>query len=177
MANRQKLATMIQKWADNPDSYFERDDTGTGAGWETSRLIPNVVSDLSCWRLVIPPKEIELEKGSFYFNYYGGTSINLCIAFKYGTVRKTKALAEQSARRVLESNRLSALVDQIAGEPYEFKAGATNTILYRDSGMGKWKMETNTYSYSPERIYGSEETMKKVCHILNDGLFNLKLDT
>ena len=174
MNKRKELAKMIQEWADNPDSYFKYD---IGTGWETSRFVPNMMSDLSYWRLVIPPKEIKLEKYEFGFNSLNHVFESCALNHPmYGTNRKTKELAEQSARRVLQSDRLSALVDQIAGEPYEFKAGATNTILYQSSGMGKWRMETNTYSYSPERIYGTEETMKKVCQILNDGLFKLELE-
>jgi len=167
---RQELAALIQKWADNPGSYFE---FYCVERWAKQSVFPNIEADLSRWRLVMPPKEIELEDGDFYF-------ITRCEVFeghynaaKYGTVRKTEELAKAAAKRTLQSNRLSALIDQIAGEPYEFIPGICNTIIYNDSGKGKWRTETNSYSYSPERIYGTPETMKKVCQILNDGLFNL----
>ena len=174
MNDRQDLADLVQHWADSPDSYFELKTMGQS--WVRQDNVPDVNSNLSWWRVVIPPKEIELEKGSFYFNYYGGTSINLCIAFKYGTVRKTKELAEQSARRVLESNRLSALVDQIAGEPYEFKTEVHNFSIFFDANPKEWKTKIHTISFSPEKVYGTKETMEKVCQILNDGLFKLELD-
>ena len=84
MNKRKELAKMIQEWADNPDSYFKYD---IGTGWETSRFVPNMMSDLSYWRLVIPPKEIELEKGDYTFNSTGIARQNYNIEPKCGTTR------------------------------------------------------------------------------------------
>jgi len=171
---RKELAALIQKWADNPDSYFEIENPK----WKRTTFIPNANSKLSIWRLVIPPKIIELEYGDYFFDSLGalGKNNDSTIPAKFGNIRQTKELAKQSAKRVLRSNRLSALVDQIAGEPYKFIPGICNTNIYNDSAKGKYSRETNSYSYSPERIYGTPETMKKVCQILNDGLFKLELE-
>ena len=81
----------------------------------------------------------------------------------HGRYRKTEQGAEISLARNRRANRLEALVDQI-GEIKEFVYGETNYFIHRNK---KWCVGCASISFEPDKVYSTEETMEKVCNLLN----------
>jgi hypothetical protein len=88
-----------------------------------------------------------------------------------GIYRKTKENAEKSLKRMIRSNRLEALVEQIQGN----LGGDHYIFQYKQSKKWDW-MEESFYDFYPEVVLMEKETAQKICDMLNSGKFSLDIE-
>ena len=67
---------------------------------------------------------------------------------------------------MVKSNQLARMAYQIGGE-YEYKEGASNYYLTYSMKKNRYYIDWSDYNKIPQVTYGSEETLQKMCEILN----------
>jgi len=94
-----------------------------------------------------------------------------CPSEKHGRYRKTKPNAEYSIKRNQRANRLEALVEDLQGE-----LGVGDSTIFYNKITKKWEyLYVSKGCYFPEVVVIAEETAKKVCELLNKGLYKLEV--
>ena len=122
-------------------------------------------------------KKIELQDGKFDFSAYGKVSDighydgYSPLDINVWKIRQTKEQAEIASQAMLRRNRLSALAELLGTGEKKFEEGTYYMVELRTAD-GCWGAYFKYY-YSPCEVYMDKETAKALCHVLNQGLFEL----
>ena len=174
MNNRKELAKLIQKWADNPDSYFTNIYCGE---LSKVRTIPSDKSNLDDWELVIPPKKwkSKYHEDGFYVEANGNiekfddvpdTFQNELLAqFR---VRETKKQAKDLAKLLKEIATIDAWACEF-GYKKEFEYDKPNYYIFYHACNKEWTYNNVYYVKNLGRVYMTEEGCKLLYEKLNSG--------
>ena len=174
MNNRKELAELIHQWADNPESYFM---CNLACNPTKTKWTPTPESNLSDWKLIIPPKKwgSKYHEKGFYVEANGNVEKfdDVPDAFQNELlaqyrVRENKEQAEDLAKLLKEIATIDAWACEFKFKK-AFKYGNRNYYIFHHIANNLHVYTNECHTKNPGRVYMTEEGCKLLCEKIKSG--------